>query len=179
MQIIRHLGQNKTWKIHPKALRKGCRQFAKIWEALIFQGVCYQERGPRFQWPGNLYRKVNTTGLGLLSSESESCLVMSNSLRPYGLYSSWNSPDQTLEWIAFPFSRGSSQPRFQTPGLPHCRWILYQLSHEGNPRILEWVAYPISRGSFWFRNRTGVSCIAGKFFTNWAIREVCNFYNLT
>ena len=27
-------------------------------------------------------------------------------------------------------------------GLPHCRWILYQLSHEGNPRILEWVAYP-------------------------------------
>ena len=30
------------------------------------------------------------------------------------------------------------------PGLPHCRWILYQLSHKGNPRILEWVAYPFS-----------------------------------
>ena len=27
-------------------------------------------------------------------------------------------------------------------GLPHCRWILYQLSHKGSPRILEWVAYP-------------------------------------
>ena len=26
------------------------------------------------------------------------------------------------------------------PRLPHCRWILYQLSHQGNPRILEWVA---------------------------------------
>ena len=25
------------------------------------------------------------------------------------------------------------------PGLQHCRWILYQLSHKGSPRILEWV----------------------------------------
>ena len=31
------------------------------------------------------------------------------------------------------------------PGLPHCRQILYQLSHKGSPRILEWVAYPFSR----------------------------------
>ena len=28
------------------------------------------------------------------------------------------------------------------PGLPHCRWILYQLSHKGSPRIVEWVAIP-------------------------------------
>ena len=28
-------------------------------------------------------------------------------------------------------------------GLLHCRWILYQLSHKGSPRILEWVAYPL------------------------------------
>ena len=53
----------------------------------------------------------------------------------------------------------------------HCRWILYQLSHKGRPRILEWVAYPFSLGSSWPKNRTGVSCIAGRFFTNWAIRE--------
>ena len=31
------------------------------------------------------------------------------------------------------------------PGLPHCRQILYQLSHKGSPRMLEWVAYPFSR----------------------------------
>ena len=30
------------------------------------------------------------------------------------------------------------------PGLLHCRWIIYQLSHKGSPRILEWVAYPFS-----------------------------------
>ena len=45
-----------------------------------------------------------------------------------------------LEWVAFPFSRDLPNPRI--PGLPHCRHILYQLSHQGNPRILEWVAYP-------------------------------------
>ena len=28
------------------------------------------------------------------------------------------------------------------PVLPHCRQILYQLSHQGSPRILEWVPIP-------------------------------------
>ena len=62
------------------------------------------------------------------------------------------------------------------PGLPHCRWILDHLSHQGSPWILEWAAYPFSRGSSWPRNRTRVSCIAGRFFTNWAIREAWIYY---
>ena len=41
----------------------------------------------------------------------------------------------------------------------------------GKPKVLEWGVYPFSRGSSQPRNRTGVSCIAGGFFTNWAIRE--------
>ena len=53
-------------------------------------------------------------------------------------------------------------------GLPHCRRILYQLSHQGNPRILEWVACPFSTRSSWPRNQTRVPCIAGEFFTSWA-----------
>ena len=61
------------------------------------------------------------------------------------------------------------------PGLPHCRQILYQLSHQGSPRILEWVAYPFSSRSSQPRNQTRVSCIAGWFFTNWAIREAHRF----
>ena len=47
------------------------------------------------------------------------------------------------------------------PDLPHCRHILYQLSHQGNPRILEWIAYPFARRSSWPRNRTRIVCIAG------------------
>ena len=57
------------------------------------------------------------------------------------------------------------------PGLPHCRQILYHLSHQGSPRILEWVACAFSRGSSRPRNATGVSCIAGRYFTSWATRE--------
>ena len=30
------------------------------------------------------------------------------------IYSPWNSPGRILEWVAFPFSKGSSQPRDQT-----------------------------------------------------------------
>ena len=57
------------------------------------------------------------------------------------------------------------------PGFPHCRWILYHLSHQGSPRILQWVAYPFSRGSSQPRNWTGVSCIAGRFFASSATRK--------
>ena len=39
-------------------------------------------------------------------------------------------------------------------------------------RILGWVAITFSRGSSRLRDRTRVSCIAGRFFTIWATREV-------
>ena len=38
-------------------------------------------------------------------------------------------------------------------------------------RILDWAAFLFSRGSSQPRNWTTVSCIAGGFFTNWAIRK--------
>ena len=40
-------------------------------------------------------------------------------------------------------------------------------------RILEWVSISFSKGSSQPRNWTQVSCIAGRFFTNWAMREAC------
>ena len=95
--------------------------------------------------------------------------VVSDSLEPHGLYSEWNSPGQNtgvgsrslLQWI-FP-TQGSN------PGLQHCRWILYQLSHKGSPRIVEWVAYPFCRGSSQPRNQARVCGIAGGFFTSWVL----------
>ena len=68
--------------------------------------------------------------------------------------------------------QGIFSSQWSIPGLLHCRWILYHLSHQGSPSILEWVAYPFSRRSPWSRNQTGVSCIAGGFSTSWATREV-------
>ena len=41
--------------------------------------------------------------------------------------------------------------------------------------MLEWVAFPFSSRSSWPRNQTGVSCIAGRFFTNWAKVQASGF----
>ena len=51
-----------------------------------------------------------------------------------------------LEWVAIPLLQGIFPTQGLNPGLPHCRQILYQLSHKGSPKILEWVAYPFFRG---------------------------------
>ena len=75
-----------------------------------------------------------------------------------------------LERVAFPFSRDLPNPGIKSR-FPHHRQILYQLSHKGSTSILEWVAYPFSCESSSPRNWTGVSCIAGGCFTNWATRE--------
>ena len=45
-------------------------------------------------------------------------------------------------------------------------------------RILEWVAISFSRGSSWPRNRTLVSCIAGRFLTDWATSEALSTHSL-
>ena len=99
-------------------------------------------------------------------SESESHSVVSNSLQPNGLYSPWNSLGQNNGVSSLSLLQGIFPTQVSNPGLPHCRWILYQLSHQESPRILEWVAYPFSSGSSRPRNRTGVSSIEGGFFTN-------------
>ena len=49
-----------------------------------------------------------------LRSESESCSVVSNSLQPHGHVVHGILQVRILQWVAFPFSRGSSQPRDQT-----------------------------------------------------------------
>ena len=56
--------------------------------------------------------------------------VLTDPLRPYELqpvktHCLWASPAKNTQWVAIPFSRGSSQPRDKNPGLLHCRWILF------------------------------------------------------
>ena len=105
------------------------------------------------------------------STESESHSLVSDSLRPHGLYSPRNSPGQNTGVGSLSLLQGIFPTQGSNPGLLHCRWILYQLSHKASLRILERVAYPFPSGSSWPRNRMGVCCIAGIFPTNWAIRE--------
>ena len=92
-------------------------------------------------------------------------------LRPHGLYSPWDSPGQNAGVGSLSLLQGTFPTQGSNPGLPHCRQILYQLSHKGSPRTLEWVAYPFSSRSSQPRNWTRVSRIASRFFTDWPIRE--------
>ena len=61
--------------------------------------------------------------------DSESCLVVSDSLRPHGWYSPCNSPGQNTGVVAFPFSRGFSQPSDQT-----------QVSHIAGGFFTDWAS---------------------------------------
>ena len=99
---------------------------------------------------------------------TQSCLTLCD---PMNYTVPWNSSGQNTGVGSLALLQDVFPTQGSNPGLPHCRWILYQLSHKGSPRTLEWVAYPFSSRSSWLRNQTGVSCIAGGFFTNWAIRE--------
>ena len=96
-------------------------------------------------------------------------------------YCPWDSPIQGTGVASCFLLQGIFPTQGSNPHLSHCRQILYQLSHQGSPRILEWVVYPFSSWSSWSRNRTGVSCIAGRFFASWATRKahvyvyICTF----
>ena len=70
-----------------------------------------------------------------MKSESESHSVVSDSLRPYGLYSPWNSPGQNTRVGSLSLLHGIFPTQGLNPGLPHCRQILYQLSHKGSPYL--------------------------------------------
>ena len=83
--------------------------------------------------------------------ESESPSVVSNSLWPHGLYSPWNSLGQRTGAGSRSLLQGISPTQGSNPGLLHCRWILYQLSHKGSPPrklgVQGWTKIPTSRGS--------------------------------
>ena len=84
---------------------------------------------------------------GTRGKESESRSVVSSCLWPRGLYYTVHGILQARipEWVAFPFSRGSSQPRDRAL-LLRCRWTCYQLRapacqcrrHETQVQSLGW-----------------------------------------
>ena len=69
--------------------------------------------------------------------ESESRSVMSDSLRPLGLHSPWNSPGQNTGVGSLSLLQYIFPTQGLNLGLLHCRWILYQLSCEGRKRAMD------------------------------------------
>ena len=127
--------------------------------------------------------------INFYESESESGSVVSYSFQSmdcilFNLSMDWILQARILEWVAFPFSKESSQPRDGTQSesevAQSCPTLCdpVDCSLPGSSvhgilqaRILEWVAISFSRGSSWPRDQTQVSCIGGRCFNLWATRE--------
>ena len=73
---------------------------------------------------------------------------MSDSLRPHGLYSPWNSLGQNPGVDSHSLLQGIFPTQGSNPGLSHCRQILYQLSHKESPRILAYPFLSLLQGIF-------------------------------
>ena len=67
----------------------------------------------------------------------QGCSVTSNSLRPHGLY----SPGQNTGVDSLSLLQGIFPTQALNPSLLHCRRIIYQLSHKGNPYIYVYVYF--------------------------------------
>ena len=107
---------------HPHLSKKGCSG-----NSLVVQWL-----RPHASTAGNmdLIRGGKTKNPHAIS-ESESRSVVSNSLRPHGLYSPWNSLHQDTGVGSLSLLQGIFPTQGSNPGIPHCRQILYQLSHKG------------------------------------------------
>ena len=108
-----------------------------------------------------IHEWINGENRDRKESESERHSVVSDSLQSHGLQNRWNSLGQNTEVGSLSLLQAIFPTQGLNTGLPHCRRILYQLSHKGSPRIPEWVVYPFSSGSSQPRNWIRVSCIAG------------------
>ena len=97
-----------------------------------------------------------------------SCSVVFNSLPPRGLkparlFCPWDFPGKNTGVGSLSLLQGIFPAQGLNPGLPHCRQILYHLSHKGSPGILEWVAYTFSSGSSQPTNQTRSSALQVDF----------------
>ena len=81
-------------------------------------------------------KRLSSSSSSLLEPPSKRHSIMSESLWLHGLYSSWNSPGQNTGVGSRSLLQGIFPTQGSNSGLPHCRWILYQLSHQGSPNKL-------------------------------------------
>ena len=66
-------------------------------------------------------------------------VTQSVSLPPHGLLPArflcpWNSPGQNTGVGSHSLLQGIFPTQGSNPGLPHCKWILYELNHKGSKR---------------------------------------------
>ena len=101
----------------------------------------------------------------------ESCSVVSDSLWPHRLYSPWDSPGQNTGVGGLSLLQGIFPTQGSNPGLPTLQVDSLPAEPPGKPKITGVGSLSLPGESYQPRNRTGVCCIAGRFFTSWATSE--------
>ena len=82
-----------------------------------------------------------STSLFYFSEENVNCSVVSGTLWPRGLYlCPWDPPGKNTGVGCHSLLHGVFLTQGLIPGLPHCRQILYHLSHQGKAwgKLLTW-----------------------------------------
>ena len=76
---------------------------------------------------------------------------MPDPLRPHGLHSRWNSPDQNMRVGSHSLLQGILHTQESNQGLLYCRRILYQLSYQESPiaRQAHSLATGFPRQEYW------------------------------
>ena len=93
----------------------------------VFPAMSFLDLLPRSCWPHKMTSEILSPLLCYVKVKvAQSCLTLWD---PMDYSGQGILQARILEWVAFPFSRGSSQPRDQTQ-VSH---ILYQLSYKGSP----------------------------------------------
>ena len=80
---------------------------------------------PLVKWGSCTKQPVCPSTMCVYVKVTQSCLT----LRPHGLHSPWDSPGQNTGVGSRSLHQGIFPAQGLNPGLPHCRRILYQLSH--------------------------------------------------
>ena len=96
---------------------------------------------------------------------TENRSVVSYSLRPYGLYSPWNSPGHNTGVGSLSLLQGSSQPRDKTQ-VPCIAGVSVPAEPQGKPKNTGVGSLSLLQRIFLNQELNWVSCIAGRFFAN-------------
>ena len=90
--------------------------------------------GPLASFPGAAFL-VATGAVGVPSHSVVSDSLQPHRLQPIRLLCPWDSPDKNIEVGCHSILQGIFPTQGSNPGLPHCRQVLYCLSHQ------EWICY--------------------------------------